>query len=225
MIQHINFSVKEFSAKKQSARSSQIDVRFLKWCISTLWERSGKAVSTKQEDEKETLKPNAVVHIDANILPEDIEKELGKAMYSKVKLIYTDQTPMMHAEETELIEEMFENAKKLFEYLPVLYSLGVAAILPLVPPSYTMSEEMEDVLRVPGDKREAQLLYQYDNIFLTCKRMISQHNLAAPPLFLSDGIDRTALVFLNKKQQVSPILGDCSILMVGLYTIGMIYSE
>ena len=38
-------------------------------------------MSTKQEDEKETLKPNAVVHIDANILPEDIEKELGKAMY------------------------------------------------------------------------------------------------------------------------------------------------
>ena len=78
----------------------------------------------------------------------------------------------------------------------------MAAILPTVPPSYTLSEEMEDVLGTPGDKREAQLLYQYDNIVIALKEKITEYDLEAPPIFLGDGIDRTALIYFNKKEQV-----------------------
>ena len=82
------------------------------------------------------------------------------------------------------------------------FSLGVAAILPVVPSDYTKSEEMEDILATPGDKREAQLLFQYDNIVTALKEKIFEFGLDAPPMFLSDQIDRTALTFLNKKHEV-----------------------
>ena len=65
----------------------------------TLWEQSGKAVKGKDV----TLKPMAVAHIDANILPSDIVKHLDGPMYSKLKLIYSGPTPLMHEDEDELI--------------------------------------------------------------------------------------------------------------------------
>ena len=95
-----------------------VDVKFLKWCIKTLWEQSAKAVKGKEKGKN--LKPMTVVHIDANVLPEDIIPHLDGPMFSKIKLIYTGPTPMMHVEENELISEMFDDAKKLSEYLPVL---------------------------------------------------------------------------------------------------------
>ena len=97
---------------------------------------------------------------------------------------------------------MFEDAKKLHEYLPILYSLGVAAILPVVPPSYTMSDEMQEILVTRGDKREGQLLYQFDNVIKALKEKIVEYGLETPLALLGDGIDRTALIFFNKNQEV-----------------------
>ena len=164
-----------------------------------MWERSGKIC--KGNDGK-VLKPNAVVHIDANIMPEDILPQLGASMASKLKLLYTGQTPLCHPDENELIEEMLQDALKLHEYLPVLLGLAVDAILPKVVRSYTESEDMEDVLAKPGDLREGQLVFQYDNIFRACKEAISRFDLDAPPLFSCEGIDRTALVYFNNKCEV-----------------------
>ena len=201
----ILFAVKEFSAKKLPARSTQIDIKFLKWAIATLWECSGKGSGTKADGS--VIKPAAVVHIDANLLPEDILDDLGPPMASKMKFLYTGETPMQHPDDNDLIAEILEElAPQLHIYLPVLYRLAILAILPVVPRSYYESEEMEDVLAKAGDKREGQLLYQYDNIYLTCKKMISKYGLEAPPLFLFDGIDRRALVQLNNKIEVSLII-------------------
>ena len=77
-----------------------VDIKFLIWCVKTLWEQSGKAVKGKEDA---TLKPIAVAHIDANIVPSDIVKQLDGPMFSKLKLIYTGPTPMMHEDENELI--------------------------------------------------------------------------------------------------------------------------
>ena len=49
-----------------------IGVKFLQWAITALWERSG-SVSTVKDN-----KPTAVVHLDANILPSQLETPLGK---------------------------------------------------------------------------------------------------------------------------------------------------
>ena len=194
--------MKEFCAKKQPSRSTLIDIKFLKWAIGTLWECSGKGSGSKADGK--VIKPAAVVHIDANLLPEDIMDDLGLPMASKMKFLYTGETPMQHPDDNDLIAEILEDlAPKLHGYLPVLYRLAILAILPVVPRSYYESEELEDVLAKSGDKREGQLLFQYDNIYLTCKKMISKHGLDTPPLFLFDGIDRRALVELNKKIEVS----------------------
>ena len=101
---------------------------------------------------------------------------------------------------------MFDDAKRLHEYLPILYSLGVAAILPVVPSSYTMSDEMEEILATRGDKREAQLLFQYDNIVSALKEKAAEYGLVAPPALRGDGIDRTALTFFNNKEEVLVIV-------------------
>ena len=58
---------------------------------------------------------NGVLHIDANILPADLEPHLPEAVLSKLKLIYTGSAPLSHPEETQLAENMLRNAKALYE--------------------------------------------------------------------------------------------------------------
>ena len=189
--------MKEFSQQKGS-RSSQIDVKFLQWLIQTLWERSGKASKGK-----ENLKPNAVAHIDANALPEDILSQLPAPMHNKIHFLFTGMTPLHHDDEVELIDEMLSDSLKLHEYLPVLFALANTDIIPKVPPPYV--DSLGDVLKSPRDgKREAQVIFQYDNIFSSVKAAISKHNLPSPPLFSASGdeIDRTALIYFNHKEQV-----------------------
>ena len=130
-------SVKEFCTTRQPARSSLVDIKFLMWCIKTLWEQSGKAVKGKDADN--TLKPITVAHIDANIMPKDIIDKMDGPMYSKLKLIYTGPTPMAHENEDTMLAQLISDADKLHDYLPVLFKLGVATILPPVPSSYTNS--------------------------------------------------------------------------------------
>ena len=96
---------------------------------------------------------------DANLLPEDIYPALGGAdgpMATKIKFLYTGSTPMEHDDELELIEELLDDALELHKYLPNLLALGVEAILPTVPKEY-IKKDLEGVLRVANDKREAQV--------------------------------------------------------------------
>ena len=98
-------------------------------------------------------------YADANILPEDIYPSLGGAlspMASKIKFLYTGSTPMEHDDEDELIEQLLEDALELHQYLPNLLALGVEAVLPTAPKDY-VKKDLEGVLRVANDKREAQV--------------------------------------------------------------------
>lgn len=189
--------MKEFSLLSQSGRSAQIGVKFVKFAIQTLWEGSGKACKGKKGI---ALQPKAVVHIDANILPEQILPQLGLAMSSKLRFNYTGTTPLDHPDEIELIEEMMEDALKLHQYLPVLYALGVEALLPKITPA--QRAELADIMKTPKDKREGQVYQQYDNIYRACQDAITRHNLDVPPLFNCKEIDRTALIYFNRKTEV-----------------------
>ena len=189
--------MKEFSNQTQSSRSNQIGVKFVKWCIQTLWERSGKA--SKGQNKKD-LRPCAIVHIDANVLPEDILPHLDPPMVNKLYFIFTGQTPLEHPEEMQLIDEMLEDSLKLHEYLPVLYGMGLDALLPRI--TQAQLADISDVLNNPKDKREGQIILQYDNIFKACQDAITRFNLDAPPLFNSGDIDRTALIYFNHQQEV-----------------------
>ena len=64
-----------------NARSSDIDLRFLKKMITALWERSHKKVKGRE------YSPQAVVFIDANSTPDKIKPYLGKAPSTKVNII------------------------------------------------------------------------------------------------------------------------------------------
>jgi hypothetical protein len=53
-------------------RKNVIGIKFLQWAITTLWEQSGSVSTVKAN------RPQAVVHLDANILPSELETPLGK---------------------------------------------------------------------------------------------------------------------------------------------------
>jgi hypothetical protein len=189
--------VKEFSNQSHSGRSNQIGVKFVKWCIQTLWERSGK--SCKAQGKKD-LRPCAIVHIDANVLPDDILPQLDAPMHNKMYFIYTGQTPLEHPDELELIDQMLDDAVKLHEYLPVLLSMGLDAFLPRI--TQVQLTDISDVLANPKDKRQGQIILQYDIIFKACQDAITRFSLDTPPRFSSGDIDRTALIYFNHPQEV-----------------------
>ena len=68
-----------------------IDVKYLQFCVPLLWEPSQKRVKGKN------FKPCAVVHIDANIKPDDVNTQLGHPVYSKIKFLYTGEVSYMFA--------------------------------------------------------------------------------------------------------------------------------
>ena len=76
--------------------------------------------------------------------------------------------------------------------------MGVETILPRITPAE--HAEIADVLRDPKSKREAQVIYQYDNVFKCCQGAIKKYELEAPPLFDCDSIDRTSLVYFNNRE-------------------------
>ena len=63
-------------------------------------------------------------------------------------------------------------------------------------------EEYCEVLKTRGDRREAQVIFDFDNLFLALKVMIGKYELENPLLFNTEGIDRMALVYFNTDQEV-----------------------
>ena len=180
------FSVKEFSLDS-CARSNQIGPKFVKWALQTLWERSGSANRMKKD-----LRPSAIVHIDANVMPHDILKSLDPGMRDKIYFIYTGKHPLEHPDSIELIDKMLKDSELLYFYLPVLLSMGIETLLSRVPNSVV--KEFHDILPKPNDRRAAQVFFSYDNVYKYCKENVDRYELEAPPLFESEDIDRTALL-------------------------------
>ena len=158
-----SISVKEYSQNQASGRSHRVGIQFVKWAIQTLWERGSKSAVRNKD-----LRPCASVHIDANVVPKDILSQLDDAMASKIFFIYTGPTQLEHEDEVSIIDELMEDAEKLHKYLPVLLSLGVRTLLLRVTKQQML--EMADALSDPNDKRQAQVLYQYDLgiVFMFC---------------------------------------------------------
>ena len=115
--------MKEFSLNADT-RTHQIGSKFLKWGITTLWERGSKA-SLGQKD----LRPAASIHIDANVMPADILKQLDSPTGSKLYFIYTGAKQMNHEDDIAIIDELLDDAILLHKYLPVLLALGVDTLL------------------------------------------------------------------------------------------------
>ena len=191
-------SVREFSCQKSSGRSNQIGVKFVQWCIQTLWERSGKDTVNKKN-----VRPSAVVHIDGNVLPKDVLPQIGKALEDKIFFVYTGQIPLEHPDEIDIIEEMLVISEKLYEYKPVLLSIGVEALLPKVTPEQL--RDISDYLTKPINKRHGQVVHSYINLFKACQEAIDEFQLDPPPLFSSGDIDCTAITYFNHPKQVKCI--------------------
>ena len=122
-------------------------------------------------------------------------------MHDKIYFNYSGPTPLEHEDENDLIDEMMNDATKLHEYLPVLYALGVIALLPRVTPA--QRESIAYALSNPKDKREAQIIMQYSNVFKACLSAIEEFGLDPPPLFRSGDIDMTSLIYFNNKPEVN----------------------
>ena len=75
--------MKEFSDKVEAARSSDVDLRWLKKMVQAIWERSHKRVKNKE------YTPRAVIFIDANSEPDTIVPYLGLATATKVRNMNT----------------------------------------------------------------------------------------------------------------------------------------
>ena len=159
-----------------------------------MWERSGSASKLRKE-----LRPSAIIHIDANVMPDDILEQLDPAMRDKIYFIYTGKDPLEHPDLLELIDQLKEDSMKLHLFLPDLLSMGIETLLARVPPSVV--KEMKDILPKPNDKRAAQVFFSYDNVFNFCKDAIVRFELEAPPLFDSEDVDRTALLSHKKVRQ------------------------
>ena len=69
-----------------------------------------------------------MVHISANLCSNNIK--LADANESKVKFIASGSKALTHPKKLKLCDEMEMCAYELRKYLPVIFGLGVACILP-----------------------------------------------------------------------------------------------
>ena len=150
MFNFCNFSVREFSDIVEPARSSDIDLKFLKKMVSALWEGSQKRVN------RQVCKPLAVVLIDANSTPGKIVPYLGGPTASKVKFLFTGSRPLQHENKMELIQSVLMEAKKMYQFLPVFLSLGMNSVMKTV--TSEDCRKLSGVLKVPMDDREGQVI-------------------------------------------------------------------
>jgi hypothetical protein len=88
----------------------------------------------------------------------------------------------------------------LFQYLPVVLSMGIDALLPKV--TELEMETYESILKKPGDKREGQLLANYDRVFKMLKDCALKYEIPLPLLFQQDTIPRTSLTYFNTNREV-----------------------
>ena len=87
--------------------------------------------------------------------------------------------------------------------------MGVATVLPRV-----TDDEMTDfdgLLKTPGDRREGQLVANYDRVYKTLEAAIEAHSLPKPIMFQSETINRTSLLYFNTDEEVKK--GICYFIM------------
>ena len=95
---------------------------------------------------------------------------------------------------------MFSNAKELSSFKPVLFAMGVRSILPIVTDEEV--QDLSEVLKKPGDRREAQVVECYRRLFYDCLEKIENFNLKKPKLLASGIVDYSSLTYFNTDQQV-----------------------
>ena len=79
--------------------------------------------------------------------------------------------------------------------------MGIETLLPKV--TNAEMEELDSVLKKPGDKREGQVLANFDRVYMYMKDMAITNNIPLPDLFKKDDIDRTCMIYFNTNQEVS----------------------
>ena len=83
---------------------------------------------------------------------------------------------------------------------PVLFAMGIRCILPIVTDEEV--QELSEVLKKPGDRREAQVMECYRRLFYDCLEKIDTFELKKPKLFTSGIVDYSSLTYFNTDQQV-----------------------
>ena len=63
-------------------------------------------------------------------------------------------------------------------------------------------EDLAAVLKKPDDKRDGQLVAQYDRFYTAVKDRAVEFGIPLPALFEKDVIDRTALTYFNTDDEV-----------------------
>ena len=78
--------------------------------------------------------------------------------------------------------------------------MGIDALLPKV--TELEMETYESILKKPGDKREGQLIANYDRVFSILKERALKYEFPLPLLFQQDTIPRTSLTYFNTNREV-----------------------
>ena len=105
--------MREFTTKKSSSRSNSIDPKFLNIVVPALFERNERRVMVGQN--AKVYKLNHVIHIDGNILPSDLKKDVTEPNLGKLMLNYTGSEPLSHPDMDELIANILKNAKECYK--------------------------------------------------------------------------------------------------------------
>ena len=78
--------------------------------------------------------------------------------------------------------------------------MGVATVLPRV--TDAEMADFEGLLKIPRDRREGQLVANYDRVYETVESAIDTYALPKPIMFHSETINRTALLYFNTDEKV-----------------------
>ena len=86
------------------------------------------------------------------------------------------------------------------KFLPVLLAIGETSVLPEV-----LDEEvaaLEGVLKRQKDRKEAQIIANYDRVYAIIDSAIEKYSLERPLLFQTETERRTSLTFFNTNEEV-----------------------
>ena len=81
-----------------------------------------------------------------------------------------------------------------------MLSYGVDTLLDIV--TYEELESYENFLKKPGNKREGQIIANYDRFFKIVKDGAIKFGIPLPPVLEPDTIGRTALIYFNTNNEV-----------------------
>ena len=104
----------------------------------------------------------------------------------------------------EALHELGNKYYLIFQLKPDLLSMGIDMLLPKV--TNQEMEALDTVLKTPGDKREGQVIANFDRMYQHIKDKAQELNIPLPLLFESDSINRTALIYFNTDKEVSASL-------------------